>query len=844
MGTLLNYQQLSFIHRYAMRDISRSYKKLWVISTTLFISLLLLSLTFSIKQSMNEEIQANSKELLGGDIQINSGIEPLSTNTLEKLAQLGQISEMIELGTMLTKQGETPIFTQLRVVDSQYPLYGVMKTTPKDAAQKLFLSEAKPIVLINENIKNQLQLNVGDGVTIMGQNFAVGGVISSVPDIAQSAVFGEFAIINKAQFDKFNLKTGGSFLHHHYRLKISPDKTTEGIINQIEIIFADDKSVETRLPKDSVQSLSSAIDNFSNFLNLVAVSAMIIAGIGISNTLLSFVNQRNVSIAVKKSLGFSSKVIQLIYFYEIILILIVTSILAYFIGVLSPILANSLIPQAYGIELQPTFSLLSYLNIAFIGLLVVLIFSIPSLYSINSIKAVALFRNTFQPVSLHFSTKNIFYLVILIAVLVCYFVLQTQQQFFTLVYFFAFFATIFIFYGVSRLLIFFLKRASSLSNNSYKIAYRNIVAKKSLAPIMTISLGIGLTLLLTISFVANNLKTEISQSIPSIAPDMFFVSVNKDDKDNLEAYIRKLDPDVELEFMPMAGATFVSINGIPIETIVSPDNRSSWIVQGDRRISWLEKPPKDNSIVKGEWWDSGASDEMFISMDSRAAFDLGMEIGDKITLNILGRDVIGVVKNFRKVDYRDISINFAIIINKAFADKLPFEYVGTLKSNLSTDQIQTKVVEQFPNISVIKIDRILSKVSEVLNKIFIAVTGISLVVIVIGLIVIVSAVLVQTTFRKYNNLIYKILGVDFPTIIKAMTIEFAIIYSTLIFFAITVAVLGSYFVVENTLGLDWTFDSILTLWIVLATAIVAFVLIVIANKNIFSPKVYPLIRNE
>ena len=145
---------------------------------------------------MNEEIQANSKELLGGDIQINCGIEPLSTNPLEKLAQLGKISEMIELGTMLTNQGDTPVFTQLRVVDSQYPLYGVMQTTPKDAAQKLFLSEVKPIVLINENIQNQLQLNVGDDVSIMGQNFAVGGVISSVPDIAQSAVFGEFAIIN------------------------------------------------------------------------------------------------------------------------------------------------------------------------------------------------------------------------------------------------------------------------------------------------------------------------------------------------------------------------------------------------------------------------------------------------------------------------------------------------------------------------------------------------------------------------------------------------------------------------------------------------------------------------
>ena len=73
---------------------------------------------------MNEEIQANSKELLGGDIQISSGIEPLSDKTLEELTQLGQISEMIELGTMLAKQGETPVFTQLRAVDNQYPLYG------------------------------------------------------------------------------------------------------------------------------------------------------------------------------------------------------------------------------------------------------------------------------------------------------------------------------------------------------------------------------------------------------------------------------------------------------------------------------------------------------------------------------------------------------------------------------------------------------------------------------------------------------------------------------------------------------------------------------------------------
>ena len=361
---------------------------------------------------------------------------------------------------------------------------------------------------------------------------------------------------------------------------------------------------------------------------------------------------------------------------------------------------------------------------------------------------------------------------------------------------------------------------------------------------MTISLGIGLTLLLTLSFVANNLKKEISDSIPSMAPDLFFVSIDKDIQGDLQSFIEGVDPNVELEFSPMASASFISLNGTPIEEIISESNRSAWVVRGDRRISWSEKPKPDNPIVEGEWWEPGNEDEMFISMDSRAAYDLGMKINDKITLNLLGRDVTGVVKNFREVDYRDISINFAIIINQAFANKLPYEYVGTLKSELPSSEILAAVVDKFPNVSAIKIDRILSQVSGVLNKIFIAVTAISLIVIIIGLIVIVSAVMVQTTFRRYNNLIYKILGVDFPTILKAMTIEFAIIYSTLIFFAISVAITSSYLVVQSALQLTWQFDFGLTLWIVLSTAIVSFVFILLANRSIFSPKVYPLIRNE
>ena len=844
MARLFDVQQFKLINKYALRDFSRSYKKLWVITSTLFVSLLLLSLTFSVKEALNTEIANNSKELLGGDIQVTSGIDPLPENVISQLSALGKVSTSIEFATMLSKSGESPVFTELRAVDSNYPLYGKIEALPEGASQKIFANAQKPTVLINESIQNLLNVSPGDDVVIMGQNFEVAGLVSSVPDLAESAVFGEFAMISKASYQQFGLSSGGSFLDHEYRIKFnqSSDKTNQEA--QVKSIVAYDETIVTRLPGESGRSLSRVIDNFSNFLNLISVSAMIIAGIGISNTLLSFVNQNNTSIAVKKSIGFSSSFIQTMYFYEIMLILILTSVVAYFIGVFSPLLANELLPQSLGIDLQPTFSLIGYFNIFFIGLLVVLIFSIPSLYSIGEIKAVALFRNTFQPVSLNFSLRNISMLSVLVVILTAYFVFQTEQKFYTVLYFLAFFIAMLIFYGVSKLLISLIRSSYKFSSNSYRIAYRNIVAKKSLAPIMTISLGIGLTLLLTLSFVANNLKKEISDSIPSMAPDLFFVSIDKDIQGDLQSFIEGIDSNVVLEFSPMASASFISLNGTPIEEIISESNRSAWVVRGDRRISWSEKPKPDNPIVEGEWWEPGNEDEMFISMDSRAAYDLGMKINDKITLNLLGRDVTGVVKNFREVDYRDISINFAIIINKAFANKLPYEYVGTLKSELPSSEILAKVVDQFPNVSAIKIDRILSQVSGVLNKIFIAVTAISLIVIIIGLIVIVSAVMVQTTFRRYNNLIYKILGVDFPTILKAMTMEFAIIYGTLIFFATSVAVISSYLVVENALQLTWQFDFGLTLWIVLSTAIVSFAFILLANRSIFSPKVYPLIRNE
>ena len=837
-------REFYFIHQYAVRDIKRNFKSLWIIFITLFISLFLLSSIFTIKKSLNYEIETNSKELLGGDLEISSGIHPLSEEIIEKISESGQLSQTVKFHTMVSREDKGSIFTDIRAIDKYYPLYGSIQTNPKGSSQTLFLGSSNPSILINENIQNQFELEVGDNITILNKKFTVQGIILSVPNLDGAMIYGEFALISKSEFEKFNLTSAGSFLDYDYRLKIKNNENTQPQIEKIKSFINDDKTIKIRTPRDGSQNLRRAINNFFHFLSLVSVSAMFIAGIGISNTFLSFINKKILSIAIQKSLGFFSRTIQLIYFYEILLILFITSILSYLLGLLSPIIANIFIPASFNIDLQFTLSFLDYFNLFFIGLLVVLIFSIPTLYSINLIKATSLFRNVFQQINLFFSFSNILFLIILSVLFIVYFIFQTDEKIYTFFYFISFFASILVFFIVSFFLIFIFRHFFNYPSNSFKIAKRNIAAKKSLAPIITISLGIGFTLLLMLSFVASNLKREIAESIPDIAPDIFFVSVNKDDKERLALFITTLDQNAIVEFQPVISASFVSLNSVPIDTIIQPNNNSAWVIEGDRRISWYDNPQTANPITKGEWWTKNDSEELFISIDSKIASDFRIKINDQITLNILGREIVGTVKNFRKVDYRDLSINFAIIINDSFADKLPYEYIGTLSSNLSINEIQSKILKQFPNISVIKIGNILSKVSIILNKILIAVTSISLVIVAIGLIVIISAILVQTNLRTYQNLIYKILGINFSTLVKAACLEFLFIYLSIIFFAITIAALGSYYIVENIFRLEWIFDLNLTLTFTMVTGIITFILILITNKNTFNPPVYPLIRNE
>ena len=844
MAKLTKFNELSLVLKYAFKDLSRNYKKIFSIIVTLFISLFILSSILTIEDSLKKELNDNAKALLGGDLEIDYNRTQGNLELVEKVKDIAIVSQMVEFSTMIStldRPINQSLFTRIKTIDEKYPLYGTVTYEPEGAFDRIH--KEKNTILVNENIFKTLKLKVDEKIKVQDQVFIIAGMVKTVPDVSGFVAFGDFALTGKQTLDLIKLNIG-SFLNYEYKVRFNEGADTATLRKEISDIFKDDQKVILRYPENSASGLKRIINNFSQFLSLVSISAMLIAGIGIANTLLSFINQNNMSIAVRKAVGFLSTNLKAIYYLQLLILLSIITLISYALSFLFVPIANVYISKGLGLSIQPLFSVFNLFKVFSVGLLVLIIFSIPTINAIDQVKASNLFRNVFQNLQFFYSRKSIIFSLILLSILVILFTIGSANPTYSLSYFGAFFTCLIVFFLLSRAIIYLLRKLKNRSNIPLKVSIKNITQTKSITPITIMSLGLGVTLLLTLAMVGTNFKREIGKSIPEIAPDYFFVGIQQNEKDTFVQKVLNMDKDVNLEVVPIITSGITKINGKDPKTFIKPSNDSYWVIRSERRSSWSDIAPEDNPIIEGDWWDLMRPNQLQISLDAKVARDFGIKIGDVFTLNIYGKQIDGEIINFRDVDYRDLSINFAMLFNPQYAKNIPHEYLATAKFNDVSKFNEIKMIESLPSLSIIKIADYLTKVSAILNQVFVAVTLISAITIIIGLIVISSAIMVQGKIKEFQNLVFKILGFSKKEIIFSSVIEFLIMFKSVILIAVLFAVIGSYFIIEKIFELNWQFDFKSLIILGFSIGLVTLFLIIITNLKFLSPKVYPMIRNQ
>ncbi len=824
-----------FSKYFYLKELNKNKSKIIKVFFTIFISLLIFSSVTILKNSIENEIKNNSRVLLGGDLELSTKNEALNLNLLDELQESFFMTKIIEFTSIVRTKNEESKTTRIKVIDNFYPLIGNVIVQPVDS---LKLLKSKPnTILIDKSTQNNLDLKLGDKIIIQNTSFEVIGVIESLPDIGGFFLFGDQALINESSFKDLKIDNLGSFFVFKY--KLLKKFNNQEILNNL----SKNKNIEIKYPDDVSQNLKKAIENFIYFLSIISASAILISGIGLKNSLFSFLSNNQFKIAIYKSLGLSSENIKLIYYLQLLIMLIFCSLFAYIFSLLTISILDHNFLNFLNIQLKVKFKIYEFLTILFFSILIFFIFAKPVLDSIDQIKVADLFRNSKSNLNVAYSRKSFFEIGIFLTIFIFSFCILNVKPQQTAIFFLFFTIISFFYFFLSKVYILFLNKIKNFQNISIKMGIKNLKAYQGLNSIIIMTMGLGITVLFFLGILSSNINKELNTSIPKNAPHYFFLGIQENELSLFSEQIREIDYDATKIVVPIISARIEAINNKKPKEIIDEKNKSFWFINGERRISWSKDPPINNPITEGKWWDSDKEDNLKISLDSKVSRDLNLRIGDSITFNIYGNSVKGTIANFRKVDYKDLNINFAILFNPQYASKIPHEFLSTVKFKKDELVNLSNLINQLPTMTYIKVSEYVNKTKNFLNKLFIVSILISCVVILIGLIVISNAVSVIGNLKVYQNLVLRILGLEKSNIIRLIIFESLILFIPIMISSFAFSVVFAYFFITNFLGINWYFSFTIPLIISSLFLLVLVVTLLFSNIKYIKFSAYSLLRN-
>jgi putative ABC transport system permease protein len=388
-----------------------------------------------------------------------------------------------------------------------------------------------------------------------------------------------------------------------------------------------------------------------------------------------------------------------------------------------------------------------------------------------------------------------------------------------------------------------LGKIKNIKNLLFNMGIKNLKAYRSLNSIMIVTMGLGMTTLFFLGMLSSNINKELNSSIPKNAPHYFFLGIQENQLKLFREQIYEIDSKAKQIVVPMISARIETIKNRNPKELIDENNKSFWFINGERRISWLKNPPFNNPVIKGKWWDKDEINRLQISLDYKVADDLKLKIGDSMTFNIFGNSVTGIITNFRKVDYRDLNINFAILFNPKYASQIPHEFMSTVKFENEELVNLSNILRKLPTITYIKLSEYINKTKKFLNGIFVVSILISVVVILIGLIVISNAISVIGSLKVYQNLVLRILGLEKLNIYKLIIFETIILFIPIIISSLIFSIIFSYFFITNFFSIDWYFSISVISIISILFMLVFVTTLLISNRKYLNFNTYYLLRN-
>ncbi len=351
-----------------------------------------------------------------------------------------------------------------------------------------------------------------------------------------------------------------------------------------------------------------------------------------------------------------------------------------------------------------------------------------------------------------------------------------------------------------------------------RTALAAIAAPRSEATAVMISLGLGLSVLAAVGQISSNLQNAIDRDLPEVAPSYFFVDIQPN---QIDAFLTRTttDPAVSrVETAPMLRGIVTGINGEDARSVAG----DHWVVRGDRGLTYLDEAPPAEQIVAGAWWPVGYDGPPLMAFAAEEAAELGVGLGDQITVNVLGRDITATIAALREVDFSNAGIGFVITLSSNALAGAPHTFIATVYAEEEAEaQLLRDLAGNAPNITAIRIRDALDRVAEALGAIATATALGAGVTLITGLVVLIGAAASGERARSYEAALLKTLGASRAQILASFALRSALLGTMAGVVALAAGTLGGFAVMEFVMQAPFRFDLISAVSIIGGGALVS-----------------------
>lgn len=809
--------------RLARRELRGGTRGFRVLIACLALGVFAIAGAGSVGEAARTALRDNGRELLGGDLEARLVYRSLSDLERAALVAHGKLSVLSEMRSMVSR-GEATSLSEIKAVDNTYPLVGTLVTAPRIPLSTALESQADGSygAVLAPALAERLGVVVGDTVTLGQVRLKIVALIVSEPDAAATPmIFGPRLFISPAALTASGLLLPGSLVTQVVHLAITDGSTAEGLSMALNKQFPD-TGWQLRTAADAAPALKNILDVIGQFLTFIGLTALLIGGVGVANAIAAFVEARAASIATLKCLGAPSGLVYRIYGLQI-------AVLAG-VGVVIGLIAGALVPVSLGwlaarlgvplpVAVPPGPFPVVLLMAGVFGAMTALAFALGPLQRVKHLPAAMLYPSAVGIVP---DGKITLSEGVAMAALAGLAIVAVPHHLIAAWFVGGTIVTL----GLFRLVTSALQRSARWARrfqvgSLLRLALANLYRPGNPARSIILSLGVGTTVLVSVALTEATLSGAIGDRLPKIAPAFFFVDIQPKQQADFTQLIENIPDGHVIQLADMVRGRLTALKGQKI----TPDNVDSdaqWAVRGDRGFTTATTLPEHTELVAGTWWPADYHGPALVSITADLAKGLHVTVGDSVTFNILGREVVTTIASIRRVDWSSMSMNFAFLLSPGVLEHAPRTFIATVGVPIGSEEAtQRAVIQKLPNATAINVREALAQVSGLLAAGGHAVEASASITLTAGILVLVASIAAGQRRRVSEAVVLQILGVRRRQIMTMQVIEFALLGASAGVIAALVGTLSAWALTVYVFRLSWQFQPLPVVETVLSAALLA-----------------------